>query len=166
MSTSTVFVYTLSQAGQPGKWSRYLFPFEIDDFTQLDDDLYIRSGDNIIQYDPAGTQDLVNTPQVGVFEGIVWWPFLDMGQPGVLKQLIAVDVICTGSNPSISMGYDETNPLAYTAPFSLPPDTVPGMVIPLPITSPSMSLQLTFPGGAPWRVLASNLYLQDQRVTS
>lgn len=53
-----VMVYTLSQIGQVGAWSRYIFPFPIDDWTQEGDDLYVRDGDTVyrIGYD-VGTMD-------------------------------------------------------------------------------------------------------------
>lgn len=163
---STVFVYTLNQVGQPGKWSRFIFPFPIDDFTQLNDKLYIRSGDDILHYDLDSLTDFTGDARQAPFPGVVWWNYLDMGQPGTLKSLIGFDVVTSGDGPYVSIGFDQADMTAYTTPFQVPADTMPGMLIPLPITCPSMSLKLAFDGGAKWRVLAANLYLQDLRPTS
>lgn len=166
---STVFVYTINQFGQVGKWSRYTFPFAIDAFAQLDDDLYIRSGDDLLRVDDAAWQDRQLPDGTGVpIPGTVQWPWLEFGQPGVSKQLVGFDLVGSGA-PSMSIGYDQSNDAAFTPPFAVPPDTVPGMVIPLPVMAPSMSLRITYTRDAAtrtWQLQAANLYLQDQRLTA
>ena len=51
MST-TAFIYTIR--GGKGAWSIYRFPFAIEAFAQLGDDLYIRAGDAIYRVDDDG----------------------------------------------------------------------------------------------------------------
>ena len=167
MSTTTVFIYTLNQAGAPGKWSRYVYPFVIDNFAQLGDDLYIRSGDDVLKVDPSAVTDYAGDTTVptrsAVFPGIVQWPWLDFGNPGANKGMVGLDFVGTGA-PNLQIGYDQSNPLAYTVAFALPEDTVPGMVIPFPITAPSMSVKVSYPGGYKWKLQAVNLYLNDERT--
>lgn len=160
---STVFVYTMSQIGSVGAWSRYVFPFPIDDFTQLADDLYIRSGDDILKVDANEVTDYAGDPREQPFTGVIQWPWLDFGAPGVTKQLVGFDIVGSGET-SVQVGYDQSAKGIFTAPFTVPADSVPGMMIPLPIMAPSMSFKLTYEGGARWQFNALNVTLNDMRL--
>lgn len=163
-ATCTVFVYTLNQIGQVGKWSYYVFPFPIDEFTMLDDDLYLRSNDDVLRYDDAVVTDFAgDAEREQVFTGTVQYQWLDFGKPGTTKQLVAFDLVGSG-NPEFSVGFDQTNDAAFTTPFAVPADSVPGMMIPLPVMAPSLSVRVTYAGGQAWQLQAINLYLQDQRT--
>jgi hypothetical protein len=162
-ASCSVFVYTINQVGQVGKWSRYVFPFPIDEFAQLNDHLYLRSNDDVLMYDDTVTQDFADDARAVVFDGIVQWPWLDMGAGGVNKQLVGFDLVGSGA-PTFAIGYDQSNGGLFTTDFAVPADSVPGMIIPLPIVAPSMSVRVTYPGGQTWKLQAINLYLQGQRT--
>jgi len=154
-NTST-FVCTLN-GGKP-KWSRYAFPWGIDAFAQLGSDLYIRHGDEVsIVDETVATDDVagVATP----FPGVVQWSWLDAGAPGVTKMLESVDYVGTGQGPQLSIGYDQRSATAFTPPYQLEDDTLPGAPIPLPVAAPMFSVRLDFAGGAPWQVNAVMLNL-------
>jgi hypothetical protein len=155
---STVFVFTMS--GRKGKWGRYSFPWGIDAFAQLGDNLYIRHGDIVSRVDASVDTDEVDGVATA-FTGTVWWPWLDFGNPGATKMLEGFDYIGTGQGPSIQIGYDERNPATMTTAYALDNDTLPGGMIPLPVSGPTFSVKLTFAGGAAWRVDAVTLYLFD-----
>lgn len=165
MTSTTVFVYTMNKVGSVGAWSRYVFPFPISDFAQLGDGLYIRSGDDVLRVDPDSVVDFQGDPRQSTFEGIIQWPWLDMGSPGVTKQMVGFDIVGTGT-ASIQIGYDQSNKDIYTAAFQVPADSVPGMLIPLPIMAPSMSVRLTYAGGQKWQFNALNVMLNDMRMGS
>ncbi|WOB24747.1 MULTISPECIES: hypothetical protein [Xanthomonas] len=162
---SEVFVYTMTRIGQVGAWSRYVFPFVIDDWAIRGDDLYLRSGNYIHRYDDNLVGDEVSPGVVQNFRGMIQWPWLDFGQPGVTKMLYGFDVVGTG-DVSVQFGYDQTNGGAFTDPYLVPADTVPGMVIPMPLAAPSLSVRLTFDGATQWQWNALCLYLQDMRGMS
>lgn len=165
-STCTVFVYTLNQIGQVGKWSRYVFPFPIDGYMMLDDDLYLRSGDDVLRYDEEAVTDFAgDAVREQAFPGIVQYQWLDFGKPGVSKQVMGFDLVGSG-NPNFALGYDQTNEGTFTTDFAVPPDTVPGQIIPLPVMAPSMSVRVSYPGGQKWQLQAVSLYLQDMRAGS
>jgi hypothetical protein len=168
MST-TAWVYTMTRLGEVGAWSRYVFPFAITDFTQQGDHLYIRAGDDVLQVDASVTSDYygraVEDGDAVDFDGIVQWPWLDFGQPGVTKKLLGFDVVGTGV-PTVQVGYDQTTPATFTTGFDVLADTVPGGIIPLSVMAPSMSLKITYAGGQAWQLQAVSLYLQDQRRTA
>lgn len=159
--SSTAFVYTLN--GGKGKWSRYVFPFSIDAFAQLANDLYIRNGDVVSKIvEGLNTDDVAGEPVP--FEGLVQWHWLDFGQPGAQKMLEGFDYVGTGQAPSISFGYDQRNVSTYSPAYALTEDTLPGTMIPYPITAPTLSVRLQFAGGAQWSVQAVQLYLHDMRL--
>lgn len=157
------WVYSQSRLGGIGAWSRYRFlPGEFSDYAQQNGNLYLRIGNTVYKVDETTGQDAgqnVNT-------GTIQWNWLDLGQPGQEKYLIGADVVGSGS-PSISVGYDETNQAAFTAPYAVPADTQPGKVIPLPVAGPSFSLRVTYAGGVTrWELQAASLYLNDMRLSA
>lgn len=161
MSTM-VFVYSMTQLGQVGAWSRYEFPFAIDDWAIAGDALYLRSGDFIHHVDDAAVGDEVAPDDVQLFQGVIQWPWLEFGQPGVTKMLYGFDIVGQGA-VSVSFGIDQTNVGLFTPGYTVPPDTVPGMVIPMPLAAPSLSVRLTYGGSESWQWNALGLYLQDLR---
>lgn len=163
-TNSTVYVFTLN--GGKGKWSRYVFPFPIDDFVMLNDTLYMRSGDDVLRYDASTALDFAgDATRQQAFPGIVQYQWLDFGKPGVSKQVMGFDLVGSG-NPNFALGYDQTNEGTFTTDFAVPPDTVPGQIIPLPVMAPSMSVRVSYPGGQKWQLQAVSLYLQDMRAGS
>lgn len=163
---SEVFVYAMNRVGSVGAWSRYLFPFPVDQFTIKGDDLYIRSGDDVLRVDPASVTDYTGDPtREAPFDGVVQFQWLDFGQPGVNKQIVGFDMVGQGV-PSMQFGYNQSLPDTFTTSFDVPADTVPGQIIPMPLLTPSMSVKITYAGGQAWQFQAMNLYLSNNRMTS
>lgn len=161
-SSATVFVCTMNRQGQPPSWSRYTVAFPVDAFAQLGDTLYLRTGDRVLRVDPDAVTDSVAGVDTA-FAGTVQYHWLDFGQAGVTKQLEAIDYVGTGQAPALSIGYDQRNPATFTAAYQLSGDTLPGTPIPFPIAAPTLSLKLTFAGGAAWSVQEVLLLLDDAR---
>lgn len=160
--SSTVFVYTMNRAGQVGAWSSYVLPFSVDAFAQLGDDLYVRHGDEVSRVSEDAVTDEVGGVAIP-FDGTVQWNWLDFGQPGTTKMVEGFDLVGSGS-PSIAFGYDQRNVAAFTAAYAIDADTMPGGMIPFPISAPSLSVKLTFAGGSAWAVQSVNMYLHDNRA--
>ena len=156
---TTVFVHTLN--GGAGKWSKYIFPFVVEAFAQLGDDLYIRTGDKIVRVEKGVLTDHVAGEEVP-FTGIVQWPWLDNGNPGATKTLEAVDLVASGV-PSISIGYNQNDLNAFTTPYTINPDTLTGGTIPIPVMGPSFSLRVNFAAGTAWSLKSAALYLEDTK---
>ncbi len=166
--TAEVFVYSMTRMGQVGAWSRYEFPFVIDDWAIAGDALYLRSGDFIHVVDESVVGDEIGIAGDGwnfeiiPFEGMIQWPWLEFGQPGVTKMLYGFDIVGQGA-VSVSFGIDQSSGGLFTPGYTVPADTVPGMVIPMPLAAPSLSVRLTYDGSEPWQWNALGLYLQDMR---
>ena len=173
-NNSEVFVYTMNSVGQVGAWSRYEFPFRVDDKTQLGNEFYIRSGDTIHKLVGGITYDEVinelDEVERRAFDAIIQSVYLDGGRPGANKQMIGFDFV--GRGPAfVSFGYDQSNMAAFTEEIPTPADTVPGMIIPVPINSPSVMLKIRYPGSIeddvePWEFMAMSYYVNDMRPTS
>lgn len=160
MSTM-IFVYSITKTGSVGAWSRYDIPFNVDDWAIKGDDVFIRSGDNIHAFIDGAIGD-EHGEGISNFQGLIQWPWLDFGQPGTTKMLYGFDMVGTG-DVSVQFGYDQTSGGVFTDPYRVPGDTVPGMVIPMPLAAPSISVRLTFDGAQDWQWNAFCLYLQDMR---
>lgn len=151
---STVFVHT--RAGRVSAWSRYLFPFSVEAFAQLGNDLYVRHDDQISMVAEGATADEVGGTQIA-FPGLVQWPWLDMGTIGTTKMMEGFDIVATGV-PSVSVGYDQRDPNAFTAPYTVDPDTMPGGIIPLPVSAPTFSLRVEFGPSEKWSLQGVLVY--------
>ena len=168
MPDTKVFVYSMTRIGQVGAWSRYVFPFVIDDWAIGGDALYLRSGDFIHRVDDTVVGDEIGIAGGGEqfeiipFQGVIQWPWLEFGQPGVTKMLYGFDIVGQGA-VSVSFGIDQSSGGLFTPGYAVPADTVPGMVIPMPLAAPSLSVRLTYSGSEPWQWNALGLYLQDLR---
>ncbi len=149
------FVLSRSRLGKIAAATRYEYPWPVDDTTQLNGDLYLRTGDDLMIVDAEATDD-----DGTVFEGVIETPNLDMGSPGVTKMMVGMDIVGYGE-ATVSIGWDQTNPAAYTDPYLLPADSIPGGFIPIPVSAPSFAVRLVYAGGQAWKLNAMNLYLQD-----
>lgn len=159
------FVLTVNGGKNDMSWSRYVFPSSIDYWTILGDDLILRSGNKIWRISDEATLD----DQVGEygedFTGELWWPYLDMGMIGVEKMFIGFDLVGEGE-VSVSIAYDQTNLASVTTPYTIDADTVPGKLIPLPVSAPSFQVRLTFSANQTWEWQATTAYVNDMRAGS
>jgi hypothetical protein len=150
-----VYVLSNSRIGKVGGWSEYVFPWSIEYSTLLDGDLYVRSGRKLYRLEETAVDD------AGVgFEGLIHWPYLDMGTPGAMKQMHGFDVVGFG-NCEVSFGYDQSNVAAVTPPLPVVADTAPGGMIAMPLCAVSFSVQIRYPPGQAWSLLAAAVYLDD-----
>lgn len=174
MSQSTVFVYTMNRIGQVGAWTRYVFPFVIDDYTVLGEDMYLRSGNTVRRLTYARESDEMIVPAGDSFaiEAVPFqWMFqsnwLDMGRMSVTKMLVGFDIVGTG-NPTIEFGYNQANGGLFTPPWEIPADSVPGQILMASLLAPSLALRITYTGDDVGKTgfEALNLWFNDMRPTS
>ncbi|MBP8233986.1 MAG: hypothetical protein KAY22_16940 [Rhizorhabdus sp.] len=92
------------------------------------------------------------------FSGYAAWHYVDFGRMGVDKQLEGLDLVVDGT-VSISVGYDQKRNNLATTGYEIDGDTLPGDIIPLPLTAPSFQLRLTFAEGQAWEWQAASLWL-------
>lgn len=150
-----VMVYTITQVGQVGAWSRYVFPFAIDDWTQEGDDLFVRDGDRVFRLsEDIGAVDFYLRAGEGggefgtPFDAIIQWPWLDMGRPGQDKQMESFDFVGYG-RAEIEIGFDQSEPGWFTEPYEVAPDTLPAQAVPMALTAPSYSARVRYHGWNP-----------------
>lgn len=156
-------------------WSRYTFPAEITDWTVMDGGLYLRAGDLVWQLDVNQVNDDVDTGlgQGGTntgFPGRMSWNYLDCGPIGVDKTLEGFDIVVGAVDDSglivqnnnivcnITFGYNQADRSQATDPYSITGDSMPGTIIPMPITAPTFQVRLDFGTGQSWGWGALNLY--------
>jgi len=148
----------MNQGGRRGKWSRYQFPFTIEHFAQLRGDLYLRHGDKVSkvvkdeQYDDGVS-----------FNSVIQWPWLNFRSPGRDKMMMGFDNVGEGV-ASIEVGFNQSDLTAFTAPFDIPADSVPGEIIPLPVSGPTFSIKLTYKSDQIWEWNALQVYVEDTAI--
>jgi hypothetical protein len=94
------------------------------------------------------------------FHGYMAWPYLDLGPIGIEKQMEGFDLVIQG-DVEVTIGYSQTDDSIATESFAVYGDTLPGCMIPMPITAPSFQFRLSFAGNQAWEWMASNIYLTD-----
>jgi len=177
-----VFVLTIN-GNNLKTWSRYIFPQVITDATLNAGFLYLRTATNVvwqinataIGIDDANT--IIGTASPVAFDGLIQWPYVDLGELGVHKMLHGVDIVGEGSC-TMQVAYNQADKSTFndnanfatstgvtTGYLVTVSDTVPSQPIPLPINAPSYSLILTFAGSTSspnaWSWEAANFYTTD-----
>lgn len=131
---NTAAVFTFSRTAKISAWSVYTFPFELDHITELDTDLYIRSGDSVYVMDRDTWTDDGTEYQVEIETA-----YADFKSPGVLKQILAMDAVTTGSG-DFSCRFDPRNTdLETSPPVTISGDTRPGNLYPVELMTTSLS---------------------------
>jgi hypothetical protein len=163
------FVLTMNGGKGEMSWSRYTFPAAIDDWTILDKDLLLRSGDKILRLDEAAIRDeQVGDPATAgeLFTGQIWWHYLDFGGLGDDKMMLGFDLVGEGE-VTVTFGYNQKDTSQATPDYTLADiNSVPGTMIPMPLTAPSIQMRLVFSSDQEWEWSAAAIYLQDQRTGS
>jgi hypothetical protein len=99
--------------------------------------------------------------------GLVQWPHLDFQSLGRQKQFIGFDLVANApEGVRVSIGYDQRNLAARTPDYGMEADTLPGQLVPIPVSAPSFDMRLTFNANQEWEWQASVIYVQDQRLGS
>jgi len=160
---STVYVQTNNGSGNANSWGMYTFPSEIDYWTVANGILYLRSGDLVWELNPDALYDDMqgDTHQSTdiPFTGEVTWPYLDLGTPGVDKDLEGLNLVCDGTG-HISIGYNQDDLTVAITPIAFSGDTLPGIgMVPIPMNAPTFQLRLTWDAGQAWEWEQSILYL-------
>ena len=172
----TVIVLTIN-GNNTMSWSRYVFPAYIDSWTVQTGVLYLRAGDLVWELSADAYNDDVQqtTAEGGTntgFDGYMAWNYLDCGQYGVDKEMEGFDItigniddegMVVNNNVTclVSIGYNQGNPEMATTPYEIIGDSVPGTMIPMPMTAPSFQVRLDFGTGQNWGWGALNLYMMQ-----
>lgn len=147
---TTAFVLTMTGKVVDAGWSRYVFPWVVDSWAVLGNDLYLRAGDLVVSVTDLALVD-DHSGSNTAFTGYIAWNYLDFGVIGIDKEVESVELVINGTG-SLSIGWDQRpgQEALATAPYTISGDTVNGTPIPISITAPSMQIRLTFDGNQAW----------------
>lgn len=133
-SGTKAMVYTFSRSAKVSAWSLYEFPFALDYLDELDADLYIRSGDNVYKVSQA-----VKTDNGTIYPVEVEMSYLDFKAPGILKQILGMDAVITGS-ATIAFRFDPRNTALISDPaVAITGDSRPGYMIPVELMATNLA---------------------------
>lgn len=142
------YVYSFSRTGKISAWSRYQFPFDVDDFTELEGDLYLRTGDNVYRMDDQATSDAGIPIRVSVE-----WPFLDFKSPGDLKMVHGLDAVMIGT-ATLAHRFDARDAGMVTPGTPVSGDTRPGEMTPVELVSTGIAPVLVHDADEPFELHA------------
>jgi hypothetical protein len=155
MKGSTAYVYSFSRTSKISAWSRYTFPFSINDVTELDGDLYFRSGDSVYKLDEsAGTDAGVN------FTVTIEFPYLDFKTPGVMKLIQGMDTVMLGS-ADMQIKFDARNPEFITPTIEMSGDMRPGEMTAVEVCSVGIAPVITCTNAEAFELHAITFYYED-----
>jgi hypothetical protein len=122
------WAYSFSRTSKLSAWSRYTWPFAIDDATVLNQELYVRTGDDVYKLTHAVTKDGTSSIPAVAVEMYAQ----DAKKPGVLKQFMGMDVIGVGNWTISHKWYDsETRTWRETQGYEYPANTESGALHPV-----------------------------------
>ena len=120
-----LFVYAISRTSRIAAWSQYFLAQPVDAFAELNQVLYIRSGDSVYKLD----EDM-RTDDGILYEVLVQLPYMDFKKPASLKQVYGIDVVLEGKC-FLSMGFDVRDPDAFTPEVLAKGNTRGGGMLPI-----------------------------------
>jgi hypothetical protein len=133
-SGNKALVYTYSRTNSVAAWSIYEFPFTLDYIDELNAELYIRSGDNVYRFDKT-----LKTDNGVKYNVDIELSYLDFKAPGILKQILSMDMVITGSC-NIAHRYDPRNTELISNPaVTISGDTRPGQLTPVELLATNIS---------------------------
>ena len=129
-----VAVYTFSRTSGLSAWSTYQYPFNIDYMCELNAELYIRSGDNVYRVD-----QFTKTDAGTLYSVDIEMAYLDFKSPGLLKRILAMDGVFTGTC-NIAHRYDARYTDLITAPaVTMSGDTRPSNLFPVELMATNIA---------------------------
>ena len=148
MLGSIVFVYSFSRGAKLAAWSKYTFPFSIEDVAIRDNIVYIRNGDKVYKFD-----DTYYTDDGAAVKCRVVFPYLDFKKPGVLKIIQGMDAVIEGSC-AFSMLTDANDAGAETPAAIISRDTRAGPSIPVEVCAAAVAPVFQHSGDEPFKITA------------
>ncbi len=150
-----VFVFTISRTSKINAWSRYYFPFVVDNFTKLGEDIYIRSGEDVYIADPDSALDGTTPIDVNILTG-----YLPFKRPGRLKHIVGADVVCEGEC-EFSVLWDARDTSLETSPVTVSGDSRPGPLIPVEVMTTEAAFRFRSRNGKKFRLDSFSIYYHD-----
>lgn len=125
-----VYAYSFSKTAKLTAWSVYDFPWTIDDATVLNQQLYVRTGNDVYKI----TTEVFKDGSLSIPLVDVQMYFQDAGRPGVLKQFIGMRTTGVGS-PTVSYLFAAEDQTLESAAYELDPISVSGQLNPVELCS-------------------------------
>lgn len=155
------WVYSFSRTSKISAWSKYTFPFSIDDATVLNQQLYVRNGDDVYRLSDSTYKDGVSSiPLVDV-----QMFFQDAKRPGVLKQWTGMDLIGIG-NWTVSHLFAADNQTLESQAYEYPAVTEPGSLYPVELLSTRIAPHLTHQKDEAAELSVISLYYENLGVVA
>lgn len=155
LGNKTVHVYSWSRSAKLSAWSRYEFDTDVVHFASLSDRLYARSGDSVYLIDNQAYDDDGTT-----YEVLIDFAYQSFKKPGVLKQIVGVDVVANGAG-EIAHRYDADDPTKITDWVPFEGDTRGKSMIPVEVTTTEIAPVIRANHDGPFRLDAVSYHYEE-----
>lgn len=155
INVATVWAYSFSRTSKISAWSKYTLPFTVDDATVLNQELYVRSGNDVYQVSDAVFKDGASSIPLVDVEMF----YQDGKAPAVLKQWMGIDIIGEGQW-TISHKFQADGQSIETAAAEYPAVTEPGELYPVELMSTRIAPHLTHAKDEPAEISALMLHYE------
>ena len=134
----TAFVYNIAPLGGTSGWSRWTLDFEVEYATEVDDKLYVRSGNTVYRFDDSDPNDDL---------GFTWrieTPMYDGGEPRRLKEWQDIEFSMEGTIDLLEYRSDtQDTTKTWTGARNIVDSTAPGGSLPIEGVSHALGLIMT-----------------------
>jgi len=155
---TTIWVYSFSRTAKVSAWSYYTVPWSVDDVTELDGVVYVRSGQDVYKLDETAYQD-ANGAETAAIEVIVEMPFLDFKKPGQLKHILGADIVISGT-ASLTFRYDAQTPASITDAMSVTGDSRSQGLLPVELLATEIAPKLVHSANEAFQLDQLSLYYE------
>lgn len=156
---ATVWPYAFSRTSKLSAWSKYTFPFSIDDATVLNQELYVRVGDDVYRVSEAVYKD--GTSSIPLVD--VQMYFQDGKKPGVTKQFMGFKHKGKGL-PTVSFLFADDNEALETTPYEIPAKSVMGETHPVELLAERIAPHYTHQRDEAFEISLASLLYEDLAV--
>lgn len=140
---ATIWVYSFSRASKISAWSKYTLPFSVDDACVLNQELYVRTGNDVYRMSDTVFKDGVSS--IPLVDAQMYYQ--DAKKPSLLKGFYGIDLVGVG-NPMVSflvpvIQPDGTVLVVETGGVELPALTEPGNLYPVELAATRIAPHFT-----------------------
>lgn len=154
---STIYVLSYFPSAKISAWSTFTLPFNIDHMVYVNNQVYIRSGDNLYLYGGANGQTYDSTP------AIIRTPMHHNQSPTIWKRIASIDLQIQGTW-ALDIGMNPAAPFTYERCGIFTGETFSNQKIRFAGYGTHIGLQLTSQDATQGRIGSININYQDGEV--
>lgn len=153
------WAFSFSRTAKISAWSKFTYPFTIDDATVLNQELYVRAGNDVYLVSDAVYKDGVSS--IPLVDIVMFYQ--DGKKPGVTKQFTGIKTIGKGQ-PTVSYLFAVENQTLESLAYELPAVGVAGQTHPVELLAERIAPHFTHQKDEEFELSSASLLYEDLGV--